>query len=277
MDIKHHWVLWCTLAFLALLSYIDDHRGLGFRVRLLAQLACACVLVIFVSDFGRFPILVGGAPYVVSWALILLVVLGVVWVTNLYNFMDGIDGIAAVEAIFVSLSLAGMYAYCGEYEWGFLNFTVVASCLGFLFWNWAPAKIFMGDIGSITLGWLFGAGGIISAQGTQVGVCVYLILMGAFIADATYTLLTRLLGGEKVWLPHRSHLYQLLSVLFQDHRKVNYLLIFINVVWLLPMALCALMMPDWALGFVVAAYSPLLLVCAATRGQLIRNSKAEEC
>ncbi|ABC29215.1 UDP-N-acetylmuramyl pentapeptide phosphotransferase/UDP-N-acetylglucosamine-1-phosphate transferase [Hahella chejuensis KCTC 2396] len=277
LEIKYSGILWSTLALLALVGYIDDHRGLGFKVRLLFQVACAYSLICFVSEFGDFRLFARDGFNIPSWASILLGVLGIVWVTNLYNFMDGIDGIAAAEAIFVALSLGGVYAYSGEREWAGFMLAVAVSSLGFLCWNWAPAKIFMGDIGSVSLGWLFGGAMLISERDTQIGIWVYLILMAAFIGDATITLLARLLNREKVWLPHRTHLYQLMSVKLGDHRKVNYLLIFVNVVWLLPMALSAFMMPDWAWGFAVVAYSPLLLTCAVTRGRLIENSKAEEC
>ncbi|WLQ15468.1 glycosyltransferase family 4 protein [Hahella aquimaris] len=274
---EYGWVLWCTLALLALVSYVDDHRGLGFKVRLLVQLVCAYALVYFVWMSDRLYHIRDIDSYVADLVVILLAIFGVVWITNLYNFMDGIDGIAATEAIFVSSSLAGVYAYSGEYVWAWIMLAIVVSSMGFLCWNWAPAKIFMGDIGSISLGWLFGAGMLVSSQVTQVEVWVYLILMGVFISDASCTLLARFFNGEKIWLPHRTHLYQLLSVRLGDHRKVNYLLIFVNVVWLLPMALFAFMMADWAWGFAVAAYAPLLLICAVARGRLIANSKAEEC
>ncbi|MBU6950784.1 MraY family glycosyltransferase [Hahella sp. HN01] len=277
LEVEYGWVLWCTLALLALISYVDDHQGLGFKVRLLMQLVCACALVYFVGVSDSLHYILGMNAHVTGFVSIILAVFGVVWITNLYNFMDGIDGIAATEAIFVSLSLVGVYTYSGEYIWAWFMLVVVVASMGFLCWNWAPAKIFMGDIGSISLGWVFGAGMLVSAQVTQVGVWVYLILMGVFISDATCTLLARLLNGEKVWLPHRTHLYQLLSLRLGDHRKVNYLLIFVNIVWLLPMALFAFMVADWAWGFAVAAYTPLLLICAMARGRLIGNSKAEEC
>ncbi|WP_256372773.1 glycosyltransferase family 4 protein [Hahella sp. KA22] len=274
LPLPHKWSLWWTSALIASVSYVDDHIGLGYKLRLACQLLLgggyvaselslsSCVFPWFSDSWFCFA---GGFVFLG----------GIVWVANLYNFMDGIDGIAATETLFVTLSLAVLYTHAGAHEWAFLMLTIACSCFGFLFWNWAPAKIFMGDVGSVFLGWVLGVSMLSSAQQTNVSMWVYVILMGGFIADATFTLFSRILRGERVWLPHRTHLYQLLSIRFGDHRKVNYILMIVNVVWLLPMAIFAYLSPDYAWACTISAYIPLSLLYYTNRRQIMKSMARE--
>jgi UDP-N-acetylmuramyl pentapeptide phosphotransferase/UDP-N-acetylglucosamine-1-phosphate transferase len=130
------------------------------------------------------------------------------WFINLFNFMDGIDGIAGVETAAIG---AGIFiaAKIGKLDghWLMLGLSAAAAAVGFLRWNWHPAKIFLGDVGSVPLGFLLGWLLLsFAAAGHPIPA---LILPLYFLADATITLLRRLLRGEKVWLAHREHFYQL--------------------------------------------------------------------
>src|SRR5207253_813322 len=152
------------------------------------------------------------------------------WLLNLFNFMDGIDGIAAGEAVFVSLSVAAAALASGSGDRSvWLAFIVAGAALGFLRWNWPPARIFMGDVGSGFLGFMLGSLSIIAHQKWRVPVSVPLILLGVFVADATTTLLCRIFRGEKWYASHRSHAYQRLSQRFGAHGPVTFLVMLVNV------------------------------------------------
>jgi Fuc2NAc and GlcNAc transferase len=181
-----------------------------------------------------------------------------VWLLNLYNFMDGIDGIASVEAICVCLGAAIIYILTGHSDLLLLPLLLACAVAGFLFWNFPPAKIFMGDAGSGFLGIILGC---LSLQGAWISsqfLWVWLILLGVFIVDATVTLIRRLIRGDKVYEAHRSHAYQFASRRVGKHLPVTSAVGVINLCWLLPVALCVVHFGlDGALG-VIIAYAPLL-------------------
>jgi Fuc2NAc and GlcNAc transferase len=141
---------------------------------------------------------------------------------NLYNFMDGIDGIASVEAICACLGASVLYWLSGldALIWGPL--LLAASVAGFLYWNFPPARIFMGDAGSGFLGIVLGGLSLQAAWVSEPMLWAWLILLGVFIVDATFTLFRRLLRGEKVYEAHRSHAYQFASRRFGKHLPVTH-------------------------------------------------------
>ncbi|MBV9152819.1 MAG: hypothetical protein JO204_13685, partial [Alphaproteobacteria bacterium] len=130
------------------------------------------------------------------------------WFVNLFNFMDGIDGLAGVEAAAIGVGLLLFAAVGSEMDPGLAAApaAIAAAALGFLVWNWAPARIFLGDVGSVPLGYLLGF--LLLDQAARGHWEIALILPLYFLADATITLLRRLLRGERVWEAHRSHFYQ---------------------------------------------------------------------
>ncbi|MFO1409031.1 MAG: glycosyltransferase family 4 protein [Steroidobacteraceae bacterium] len=245
--------LWAALP-IALVGLIDDRRGLSARVRLACHLlaALACVLM-----------LVRVAPLETHWPHAVLVagsVIAIAWGTNLFNFMDGIDGIASMEAIFVAgagaLLLGADAPPVAAALW-----VIVAACAGFLLWNWAPARIFMGDVGSGFFGFLLAGIAVLTVLQGLMGLPVWLILWGTFIADTGVTLARRMLRGERWWSAHRSHAYQNLSRGFASHAASTLVYAAINLVVLAPLAWLAHVRTDHAwticgltlLGLVIAA------------------------
>lgn len=187
-------------AALALVSWIDDLRGLPPAPRLAAQL----VSVLAVSAAILWPGL--GLGVEISWALLVLMTLAWVWFVNLYNFMDGIDGITGVETLAVGAGVA-LVGHLGRTDDLVLPGLILAgTAAGFLLWNWHPARIFMGDVGSVPLG--FVAGGLLIALALAGHPVPALILPLYYLADATWTLVRRLLQGKKIWQAHREHFYQ---------------------------------------------------------------------
>ena len=183
-----------------------------------------------------------------------------VWLLNLYNFMDGIDGIASVEAICVCVGGALLYVLLGKPDLALLPLMLAAAVAGFLFWNFPPARIFMGDAGSGFLGIVLG---IMSIQAGWVDPALFwswVILLGVFVVDATFTLVRRLLRGDKVYEAHRSHAYQYASRHYGRHLPVTLAVGVINLAWLLPIALLVgTGRVDGVIG-VVVAYAPLVLL-----------------
>lgn len=204
------------LAPLALVSLVDDHQGVAARWRILVHLLAAVSLLAagFTPDRFEPP---GIAWPVPPWVAMPLTVLFVVWMINLYNFMDGMDGFAGGMAVIGFATLA----WLGRTDAGFAAFclAVAAASGGFLVHNFPPAKIFLGDTGSTTLGFLAAA---CSLWGSKVGLFpfwVAFLIFSPFIVDATVTLLRRLRRGERIWEAHRTHCYQRLVLLGWGHRR----------------------------------------------------------
>ena len=204
-------VWWVVLPLLILfaVSLLDDMRSLPVKQRLLAHLLAAAIMV------------AGSGLFVQQGAVIAMVVLlFAVWMTNLYNFMDGSDGLAGGMALcgFGTYGIAALLSH--NPTLALLNFCVAAAAASFLYYNFHPAKIFMGDSGSIPLGFLAAAMGLLGWQQGSWAVWFPLLVFSPFIVDASVTLLKRSLRGAKVTEAHREHYYQRLILLGWGHRNV---------------------------------------------------------
>ncbi len=209
-------VLLVGLGPLALVSFQDDRMGVSAQWRILVHLLAAVSLLVagLVPEWLDLPGWIQPLP---RWIAVPLTLLFVVWMINLYNFMDGMDGFAGGMALIGFLALT----WLGWADAGFATFCLVvaAASAGFLVHNFPPAKIFLGDTGSTTLGFLAAACSLWGAKDSLFPFWVALLVFSPFIVDATVTLLRRLLRGEKVWEAHRSHYYQRLVLLGWGHRR----------------------------------------------------------
>lgn len=197
---------WIALPALGLfaLSLLDDVRGLSPQVRLAGHFLAALLAV---SGAG------------VPWLWFVPVLLFIVWMTNLYNFMDGSDGLAGGMALF-GFGGYGIGAWlAGDAMFALLNLSVAAAALGFLVFNFHPAKVFMGDAGSIPLGFLAAAFGVAGWLAGYWPFWFPLLVFSPFAVDATFTLLKRAWRGEKLSRAHRSHYYQHLVQMGWGHRN----------------------------------------------------------
>jgi Fuc2NAc and GlcNAc transferase len=254
------WALLGAGAGIAVLGFLDDHGHIAARWRLLGHFSAAVWALFWLG--GAPPLAVMGTTFDMGWFGILLVTLYLVWMLNLYNFMDGIDGLASLEAIFVCLSAAMIYALLGLGSLAWAPLLLSFAVAGFLYWNFPPAKIFMGDAGSGFLGVTLGIFSVQAAWTSPSLIWVWVILMGVFIVDATFTLIRRLVRGDKVYEAHRSHAYQYASRKYGRHLPVTLTVGLVNLIWLLPIALCvALHGLDGLLG-VIIAYIPLLILAS---------------
>jgi Fuc2NAc and GlcNAc transferase len=252
------WAIAVAGGLVAFIGFMDDHGHIAARWRLLGHFTAATWLLCWMGGLPSITIFGWQADLGVPGHLLAVVYL--VWLLNLYNFMDGIDGIASVEAISVCLGACLLAWLEGSLQliWAPLLLAVCVS--GFLFWNFPPAKIFMGDAGSGFLGIVLGGLSLQAAAVSADFLWGWLILFGVFIVDATYTLLRRLLRGDKVYEAHRSHAYQFASRRFGRHLPVTIAVAAINMFWLLPIAVAVARFGlDGCLGLIVA-YAPLLVL-----------------
>lgn len=254
--INRQYVLIGAGLFLALLGFLDDRGHIGAGWRLLGHFF-ASILALHWID-GMPPVHIVAWTIQAGFLLNCLAVLYLVWLLNLYNFMDGIDGLASIEAVCVCIGMAMIYAMTRHDALIALPLILSAAVLGFLYWNFPPARIFMGDAGSGFLGFILG---ILSIQAAKIDPQFFwswLILLGVFIVDATLTLLCRLIRGKKIHEAHRTHAFQHAAVHYQSHLKVTLFVLGFNIIWLWPLAwIVGLGYLDGFLG-VCIAYAPLL-------------------
>lgn len=250
-------------ALIAVIGFMDDHGHIAARWRLLGHFAAAAWMLYWLG--GLAPLQVFGFTLDLQWFGYILAAFYSVWMLNLYNFMDGIDGIASVEAVTACLGMALLSALAGAPQLMVLPLLLAAATLGFLFWNFPPARIFMGDAGSGFLGIVLAGLSLQAAWAAPQLFWCWLILLGVFVVDATFTLIRRLLRGDKVYEAHRSHAYQFASRHYGKHLPVTLAVAGLNLFWLLPVALCVLLLGlDGVLG-VIIAYLPLAFLAVRWR------------
>lgn len=252
------WALWGAGALIAVIGFLDDHGHIAARWRLLAHFSASIWALAWLG--GLPPVKLLGVDVNLSWIGHFFAVFYLVWMLNLYNFMDGIDGIASVQAVSACLGACVIYWLSGDVSLIWMPLLLAVAVLGFLYWNFPPARIFMGDAGSGFLGLILGLFSLQAAWTSSRFLWVWLILLGVFIVDSTFTLTRRLLRGDKVYEAHRSHAYQFASRQFGRHLPVTLAVMVINVFWLLPIAMCVgLFDLDGSMGMVLA-YVPLVLL-----------------
>lgn len=248
---------------IALLGFLDDHGHINSMLRLAIHFLVAIGVVISLGGFAEVTVF-NGVP--LGFIANIIAVLFLVWLLNLYNFMDGINGIASVEAITTTVSMAILYYVLNTSLNSDLLWLLAACVFGFLLWNFPKAKIFMGDACSGFLGLTLGILALIALKENLALFCAWIICLGVFVVDATYTLIKRVLNGHKMYDAHRSHSYQILSRKWGSHTPVTLTVAAINLFWLFPIAYMAVMQqwvyPELA---VLTAYLPLILIAIKLR------------
>jgi Fuc2NAc and GlcNAc transferase len=247
---------------IAAVGFLDDRRALRARVRFVVHVGAALLVVTVLGGVSGSALARWGLHGM--WLGAALAVVALVWVTNLFNFMDGIDGIAASETAFIAGSGAWIYwRHGGDAGLTAAMLCLAAASLGFLRWNWPPARIFMGDVGSGFTGFSLAALGLAASGGGVVPIEVWVILAGVFLVDSTVTLIRRAARGDRWFEAHRLHAYQHLSRRWKSHFPVTVMVIVVDIVWLLPWALFAAEFPARAPLFLGAALLPLIGLCLA--------------
>jgi UDP-N-acetylmuramyl pentapeptide phosphotransferase/UDP-N-acetylglucosamine-1-phosphate transferase len=234
---------------LAVVSWRDDRASLPVHLRLAAQAGAVVLGLIFLPGTGH--IFQGLLPPILDWVVTALLW---IWFINLFNFMDGIDGITASETVTIGIGTALIAYVAADFETGSLTLglSIAAAALGFLVWNWHPAKLFLGDVGSIPLGFLLGWL-LLGLAGTGAWAPA-LILPLYYLVDATLTLLFRLVRFRRVWQAHREHFYQRAVQRGSSHGAVVLRIAAAN----LALLLLALLATDWP--FIAVALAMIVVV-----------------
>jgi Fuc2NAc and GlcNAc transferase len=242
---------------IACIGIVDDVKQLDVRWRIPAQFLASIYVVYCLGDvpaidFGLF-------LFPESLLLNVLGVFALVWLLNLFNFMDGIDGIAATELIAVNLLSIVIVINTDELI-TLLSASLAAAAGGFLLWNWSPAKIFMGDVGSSFIGFSLGVMALLSMHHGSMTVWTWVLLVGVIIVDATLTLFNRFRRKQR-WLEgHASHAYQNAARHYKSHAKVTITVLLINLFWLGPLAWLSMQYPEMGLVIAILGLLPLVLL-----------------
>lgn len=248
---------WCLAlllaAVLSAVGFVDDRRSLTVPSRLAAQLLAAGLLLV-----ALWPELGAAGPVALLAPACLLWLVGF---SNLFNFMDGIDGFAASQALFAGGAAAGLALLNGAPGSTVLFLASLAAvALGFLPWNWPPARLFMGDAGSLLLGFLFAAGGVLCVLHGDLPWVVWAILWLPFLIDGLFTLAGRALRAEALTSAHREHAYQRHALHRGSHRPVTLALLALDIGWLFPLATLALLLPAHSMQILLLAAVSVLLI-----------------
>ena len=256
-------IMTAELGALALVSWIDDRRGASMFLRLAVQLAAVTAGL---ATIGLGPVAerLGISP----WLLAVPFAFAWMWFVNLYNFMDGIDGITGVETAsigvgLVALAVVTLGAVAGQ---GLTGLALAGAAIGFLLWNWHPARIFLGDVGSVPLGFLIG--GLLIEAALAGHWAPALILPLYYLADATCTLFARAFKGQRPWEAHKTHFYQRAHQGGLTHGQVSLCIGALNIVLIMLATIAAL---GWTWLALAAAFATTgtLLAYFATRGAAI--------
>ncbi len=243
---------------IALLGFLDDHGHINSMLRLAVHFLVAIGVVISLGGFSEVTAFNG---LQLGFIANIIAVLFLVWLLNLYNFMDGINGIASVEAITTVVSMAILYYLLNISLSPDLLWLLAACVFGFLLWNFPKAKIFMGDACSGFLGLTLGILALIALKENLPLFCAWIICLGVFIVDATYTLIKRVLNGYKIYDAHRSHSYQILSRKWSSHTPVTLAIATVNLFWLWPIAYITVTQEiTYPETMILIAYLPLILI-----------------
>lgn len=215
-------LLLAGLMVMAMVGLVDDLRSISPLVKYLGQLAAAGLMLwggVMISEIA----LPFGVKLSFGMAGALITIIWLTGFSNIFNFMDGIDGLAGGTGAIYSLALSVVSFGTGHDVVGAAGLILAAGCPGFLAHNFPPAKIFMGDVGSLFVGFALAAlAAVVSGSGeSQVPFPAVLLICGTFLYDGALTLARRLWRGERIWLAHRSHLYQRLVIAGQSHRRVT--------------------------------------------------------
>ena len=232
-------------------GFLDDILELKASIRFLIQFLAVGWGLYWVGGITSIAFFEGlSGLYVIANGIAVVVL---VWFINAFNFMDGFDGMATSGATFFSLSVGGYFLWQGIEPYGSLLIILAACSLAFLYFNWPPAKMFLGDSGSTFFGYFFGVILIITVKNSSLSIWTWLIILAYFITDTTTTTFLRLCLVKRWYHPHRSHAYQNLARVLDNHKFVTSLITGINVFYLLPLAYLSIEYQQYGwLGFLAS-------------------------
>lgn len=240
------------------IGFVDDHEHVAPMIRLWVQTVGVGLVLYSIGGFPKLYLLNYG--FNVGWFGHIFAFLGMLWLINLYNFVDGIDGQAGMETVFIAGNLAMMAYLLNFLSLSWLMLVLVSSMSAFLCWNWQPAKVFMGDVCSCFLGFLFAALMAYTAHDNTVPLISWLILLALPIIDMSYTLIVRLKNGYSYQETHCMHAFQHAVGRYGSHQAVVLRGLAVNLFWLAPLAWAAFLFPQYDLWFFLIAVPPIFYI-----------------
>jgi len=216
-----HYSFYLAIIIIAVISFIDDKLNLSARIRFLVHILAALLVVYYTGGLIKLPF-PDPLNFSLAWFSYPVTLIWILGTMNIFNFLDGIDGYAGVQIIIYALGLGIFFPEIWP-----LALVLGLSSLGFLFSNWHPAKIFMGDVGSASIGFMFAILPLYLSQNMDIApyksVFYAVCFLWFFLSDGAFTIIRRVIRGEKVWEAHRSHLYQRLNIVGWSHDKITLL------------------------------------------------------
>jgi len=243
-----------TIAFV---GFIDDLYSIPPHWRFLFHLGAAGIALYCLGGFSTL----GLGKFTLSLHIgFLFALIVIVTCINFYNFMDGIDGLAGCEGIFVALISGISLWLAGAHHIAMIPWLLAASIAGFTFWNWPPAKIFLGDVGSGYLGFIFAILCLYTANNKLLPILFWEIISAVFLCDASFTLIYRIYEGKKWYKAHREHAYQCLASHGIKHKNITLYISIINLLILAPIAFVSLFFQNYSFLLTIAVTLGLLFV-----------------
>ncbi len=250
------WVLVAGGLAASIFGILDDIKNISAGIKLAIQILLSAWTVYWLEGYEL--LLSDWIPIYLSTPLILFLL---VWMMNGYNFIDGIDGMAASGAVFISSTLALVLFLTVEHiEIIYIFIFIAVTVSGFLIFNWPKASIFMGDSGSVFLGYTFGALLLFTVTTGVLSVWTWLVVFGYFFADITVTQIARIILVQKWWHAHRSHAYQNLARITGSHLKVISSVAIYHLFWIFPLTLWSALVPEFAYVAVFFAITPAMMI-----------------
>jgi UDP-N-acetylmuramyl pentapeptide phosphotransferase/UDP-N-acetylglucosamine-1-phosphate transferase len=225
------------ICLLTMVGWRDDKLPVSSLLRLLVQL----VVSLWLLSFFSFQFSLS------DMAVFTATIVAMIWIMNLYNFMDGSNGMAGFQGIFAGMALAVLFYASEQYAMALLSLAVAAACAGFLPLNFPQASVFMGDVASVPLGFIFASLAVYGMNAGILSLSVSILIMSVFIIDATLTLFARVFRGERWYTAHAQHVYQRLIAQGWSHRQVLLVYQAINVILVLPAIVLAEIFPQYAM------------------------------
>jgi len=228
------------VVLLVCVGWRDDKVPVSSIIRLLVQLAVSFWLLGF--GWSEFSLR--------DMGLLAVSVVAMVWMMNLYNFMDGSNGMAGFQGVFAGMTMAVFFQMGGQHAMALVALIVAAACVGFLPLNFPRARVFMGDVASVPLGFIFASLAVFGVVTDSLSLPVAILIMSVFIVDATLTLLSRVFRGERWYTAHAQHVYQRLIAHGWTHHRVLQIYQIVNVIVVLPALVLAEIYPQYAIAIV---------------------------
>ena len=225
------------VVLLTMVGWRDDKYPVPSLLRLFIQLAVSMWLI----GFGWVEFSLKDIVYLAG------VILSMTWLMNVYNFMDGSNGMAGFQGVFAGVMMAVLFQLGGEFTMALIALSVAAACAGFLPLNFPNARVFMGDVSSVPLGFIFASLTVYGVQTGSLSLTVSILIMSVFLVDATLTLLSRVFRGERWYTAHARHVYQRLIARGWSHFRVLVVYQAINVFLVLPALVLAIIFPQYAI------------------------------